>query len=377
MCIRDRAQGDLAAGRQPRSVALALVLAALVNTKQSGIGLLAALAGAAAVAAWAERTVPRAAARRYIAVTALPAIGLYLVWCGYVSHAGIAELQPLAFSKWNWPTLPATFASALAVVVEKPVYFACVAAAFFALAVSRYRLGWTPASRMLTLHAALFTLYNAFLVLTYLGHFPREMSIEAHSFFRYNTHLSLVLVLALAMAASELGIGAWLMRGHSRLAAAAAVALVLLAPIGFIGRLRFDLDMPQPLAWDLAKHLTGYLHDGDRLALLLPGDNDSVATMIAGVLADTTPRRKGLDLLRRSTADLATLNEAARLGYPLALISCTSAAGLPPGVPPSQAVLLRYEADAWHQVAAWPYPAHAAEVRWQRILAWDPLCRHS
>ena len=26
-----------------------------------------------------------------------------------------------------------------------------------------------------------------------------------------------------------------------------------------------DLDMPQPLVWDLAKNLGGYLHDGDRL----------------------------------------------------------------------------------------------------------------
>jgi hypothetical protein len=158
-----------------------------------------------------------------------------------------------------------------------------------------------------------------------------------------------------------------------RAANAAVLGLALLAPIAFAKRLRFDLDMPQPLVWDLAKKLSAYLSDGNRLALLLPGDNDSVATMIAGVLADTPPRRHTLDLLRRNTADAATLDEAARLGYPLALISCT-----PNGLgdlPAGEAVLLRHDPDGWHLLAAWPYPPHAAQRRWQHILSWPPLCR--
>jgi hypothetical protein len=123
----------------------------------------------------------------------------------------------------------------------------------------------------------------------------------------------------------------------------------------------------------LATNLKPYLVDGDRLALLLPGDNDSVATMIVGVLADTAPRRRMLDVLRRNTADPATLDEAARLGYRLALISCVAKGW--GDLPPNQAVLLRYDPDGWHPLAAWPYPAHAAERRWQQILSWGPLCR--
>jgi hypothetical protein len=151
------------------------------------------------------------------------------------------------------------------------------------------------------------------------------------------------------------------------------LVIALLAPLGFAYRLRFDLDMPHPLVRKLADDLKPYLADGDRLALLLPGDNNSVATMIAGVLADTPPRRHMLDLLRRNTADAATLDEAAGLGYPLALISCT-----PNGLGdllPGQAVLLRHKPDGWRPLAAWPYPAHAAERRWQHILSWPPLCR--
>ncbi len=81
----------------------------------------------------------------------------------------------------------------------------------------------------------------------------------------------------------------------------------------------------------------------------------------------------GLRLLRRSRADPATLDEAARLGYSLALISCT-----PPGlqvVPAGEAALLRHDLDGWRLVAAWPYPAAEPAQRWQHILAWAPLCR--
>jgi len=235
------------------------------------------------------------------------------------------------------------------------------------------RQGWTPTTRLLIFNAVLLALYNMFIFLAYIAAFPTEMSLEAHSYFRYNTHLSLVLVLALTLAARDLGAAAWLRRERFRLASAAVLVFAILAPITFVKRLRFDLDMPQPLVWDLTKKLPGFLKDGDRLALLLPGDNDSVAAMMAGVLADTPPRRLGLDLLRRNTADSATLDDVARLGYPLALISCTPEGWR--GLPSSEAVLLRYGPNGWHVLAAWPYPANTAKQRWQHILAWGPLCR--
>jgi hypothetical protein len=367
-----RGQGELAAGRAPPIRALALVLAAMIDIKQSGLGLIAALAAAAVVATAAERAAPRLPALRFIATAALPALLLYALWRYHVAHAGVAELTPLPLSLWNWHDVGATVASAAAVAAGKPVYFGCVAAALAILPVLLTRQGWSPTTRLLTFFAALFVCYNAFLLLMYLAVFPVAMSAAAHSFFRYNTHLSLVLVLALALAVRDLLPARWLARGRSAHAAAAVIALAILSPFAFVVRLRFDLDMPQPLVWDLAKRLVPYLHDGDRLALLLPGDNDSVATMLAGVLADTPPRRRGLVLLRSSRADRAALDKAASSGFPLALISCTrhGMAGLPAG----QAVLLRWR-DGWHLIAAWPFPAHDTRGRWQHILAWEPLCR--
>src|SRR5207237_2064732 len=331
-------QRELAAVSRPTHLlSQGLILAAMVNTKQSGVGLVAALAGAAIVAGLAERAVARPRLIRATVIAVLPALLLYGVWRYYVAHAGVAELTPLPMAEWNWSTLPATFRSIGKIITEKPVYFGCVVLAFASLPPLLRRQGWTATTRLLAFHAAVFVLYNFYLMAAYIAHFPGEMSAEAHSFFRYNTHLALVLVLALALVARDLLAGSGFLRRFQSPAGAALIALAVLVPIGFAYRLRFDLVMPQPLVWELGDRLKPHLKDGDRLALLLPGDNGSLADMLSGVLTDVAPRRR-LDLLRRQTGDAAALDEAAEQGYPLALISCTSA---------GSAVLFEHGADGW------------------------------
>jgi len=370
------AQGELAAGDRPvQLMPLALILAAMVNIKQTGFGLVAAIAGAALISARAERGLQYAAAVRFTGLAILPAILLVAIWRYHVMRAGVDELKPLPVAEWNWGHLTQTAASAFDVISGKPSFFGCAAVATLVLPLLLRLQGWTLTTRCLTFNAALSILYNIFILITYIAVFPTEMSSEAHSYFRYNTHISLVLVLSLALAARDLGALAWLKREQYRLATAAVLVIAVLAPVAFMKRLRFDLDMPQPLVWDLAKKLSVYIQDGDRLALLLPGDNGSVATMLSGVLADTAPRRRMLDLLPRNTADPATLDEVARLGYRLALISCTP--GDHEDLPSGEAVLLRYDPGGWHSLTVWPYPADAANRRWQHILSWGPLCRQS
>jgi hypothetical protein len=360
------AQRELAAGRRAAQlVPLCLVLAAMINAKQSGIGLVAALAGAAIAAGWAERAVPRVALIRLTTFAIVPALILYGLWRYYAAHAGVAELSPLPLADWNWSTLPATLRSIGKIITEKPVYFGCVILALVSLPPMLRRDGWTPTTRLLAFNAAAFVLYNLYLMAAYIAHFPGTMSAEAHSFFRYNTHLALVLVLALAFVVRDLVSGSTLLRRFGILASAAVVAVAVLVPIGFAYRLRFDLVMPQPLVWELAGKLKPYLKDGDRLALLLPGDNGSLDDMLSGALTDVAPRRR-LDLLHRQTADDATLAEAAGLGYPLALVSCTG---------DNAAALLEGGPEGWRRLATWPYPPEARWQRWQHILAWPPLCR--
>ena len=189
---------------------------------------------------------------RLVALAVVPSLALYTLWRYHVSIAGVDEPKPLPFAQWNWAKMPEILASAGRVVSGKVLYFGCAAAALIAWLVLLRRQGWTLTTRLLAYHASLFTLYNGFLLLTYIGLFSGDMSIQAHSFFRYNTHLALVLVLALALAARDLGIGQWLVEKRARAVGRLALAIAVLAPLGYAYRLRFDLDMPQPLVRRLA-----------------------------------------------------------------------------------------------------------------------------
>ena len=121
-----------------------------------------------------------------------------------------------------------------------------------------------------------------------------------------------------------------------------------LAPVAFAERLRFDIEMPQPLVWNLAGELKPYLQDGDRLAMLLPGDGGEIGQLLGDYLASVPPRRHGLDILRRNTADPATLDAAAAAGYGLAVISCTPQ-GLV-GLPAGMAALVRHDTEGWRKM---------------------------
>jgi uncharacterized membrane protein (UPF0136 family) len=369
----------LAEGRRwpPQLLGLALILAALVNTKQQALGLfLAFLLGAMLVAALDRRIGWRAGARAFIAA-GIPAAGLYLSWRFYVlENFPEGELKPLPIAQWQWGNLPEIAVSMGKVVLEKPFFFACVIAVFALLPRALRQRPATETSRAVGLAAAVFLAYNAFIVLTYIGHFPGEMSVEAHSYFRYNTQLSLLVLLALVLSLREPMRG-WLgSRSHTfrRSAGQVAIALILLVPIAFAGRLRFDRDMPQPLVWALAQHLAPHLPPaGGKIALLLPGDNGSVAPMLRGILRFSPPRHPTLDILELAAGDRAALDRADAAGYDLAFISCTDGGDL--GLPAHASALLQHRDGVWQPLDSWPYPPVPAKQRWSQILAAPPLCR--
>jgi hypothetical protein len=368
--IAVQAMGELAEGKRwpPMLGILALVLAAMVNAKQQGIGLvLAGIVAAAAVAA-ADPQIGWRASLRGFGAAALPALLLYAVWRVYVLREfPDGELKPLPFAEWQWANLPAIFGSMLKTVAEKPLLYAWVLAVLALLGYRLRRRQGGPVTRVLGIAAGVFVLYNGFLVLTYIGHFPGVMSLEAHSYFRYNTHLALLILLGLVLALREAvpGFSGW----HSAAGAVAIIAM-LAAPVGFAQRLRFDREPPQPLIWLLAQELAPTLQPADRVALLLPGDNTSTGTMLIDALRFTPPRRLELDLREFTTGDPA---DAEAAGYDLAFLSCTDGNGL--GLPPHAAALLKHGAGGWQAVETWPYPPQTDKRRWNQNLSGAPLCR--
>jgi hypothetical protein len=368
---------DLARGTVwPRATtALALILAALVNIKQSGVGELLSVGLPLLAVALVH---PRIPVRRGLVVGAaalLPALLLALAWRVFVEQAFVGgELKPLPFAAWNFSLLPTILGAMLRIAVQKATLFVLIAAALGVAVWQCRRDPWSRRGLLFMLTAGVVVLFNGFLVVTYVVHFPAGMAADAHSYFRYASQLSLVVILALTVAARPFA-AYWLTKvpARARYAGAAAIVLVLAIPPAIAGMLRYDLGQPQPLLWDLGHRAAAEIHPGDRLALLVPGDvYDSVGSMLRGVILFTAPRRPSLDIQTGTEADPGTLEAAASAGYTLALISCTPA-GLD-GVPPGVAALLRHVGDGWRLVQAWPYPADIAHWRFAALLARAPLC---
>ena len=360
---------------RPRTlVQLALVLVALVNVKQQAIGMLLAFAGGAILVAGYERRIGWRRAILAFGGSALPALALYAVWRLFVlTRFPDGELKPLPFGEWNWGNLLPIFASMGKVVIEKITFFAFVGVLFVFLQRRLRHRQLDATGQALGLAAATFLLYNGFLIVTYIGHFPGVMSVEAHSYFRYNTHLALLIEFALVVTIRN-RLAPWLAArpGLGRKLGVAAVVLALLVPVGFAKRLRFDFDMPQPVVRQLALQLAPELKDDDKLALLLPGDTNSIDWALSTLLHFSPPRRPGLDLRFWDRADPAAFDEAAAGGYDLAFLSCTNNGAL--GLPPHASALLRHGADGWQPVKVWPYPPVNPKQRWQQALASAPLC---
>jgi hypothetical protein len=346
---------------------LALILAVLVNIKQESVALaFGVVVTGIAVALMARAQHGKAIAQLLFA--ALPALMLYLGWRWYVPHHfALGELKGLPLEQWHIHELPLILLNMLRAIGERGVYFAIL---FMALAVAAWRLlrrELDLGTRVAAMLLGTAIIYNLALLGAYVAHFEGQMGIEAHSYFRYNTHLGLLLMGTIVLYArdwrwSQFG-GRW-----RRAMPAMVVLLALLVPLPFLRMLRFDLEVPNLRAYQLAHEAAIRISDKDHLLLILPGDNGTLPPTIEGVLRDLPPRRPNVEI------DVAT-DLAAGLAIkddPRALLSCA-----PPGfalTPEGHGALLARVGDRWQLEASWTYDPPPAHARWSQVLAPAPLC---
>jgi hypothetical protein len=350
---------------------LALTLAALVNIKQDSIALAAGVIVSACVVAGIGRRWRSLAA---LALATLPAALLYLAWRWYVlEHFALGELKPLPLGQWQFASIPQILRSMAGVVIQKPYFFSLSALTVAALLWRLRQRGLDRPSMVAALFLGTAVIYNLALFGAYIAHFPGQMGSDAHSYFRYNTHLGLLLVLALVLLVRDIAAERRLSpsQGARRLMLPVLMLALLLCPVIFLRVLRFDLEDPQQRAWQLAALASRALTRDHRLALLLPGDNGSLAAMLEGLIRYTPPRHLDADLRVVMTLAPDTLDHLAKEGYRRALLSCLPA---PPGetVPP-EAALLAKGPSGWDTIALEPF-APPRFPHWSHVIAEAPLC---
>jgi hypothetical protein len=362
-------------GNRGRATVAAAVLVALVNIKQDSIAIVLGLVvSALALALLGPRQERRAAIGRVI-LAALPALATYLIWRWYVlTHFAAGELKPLPFAQWHFAELASIFGSIAHAIFEKPYFFLSVAATFIATILRLRTRGWDTAARVGFIACGTFLVYNAALFYAYIGHFSGTMSSDAHSYFRYNTHLGLLLVLALVLLSRDAA-EAWLARragNLQRIAAGIVLASAVGVPFVFVHFIRFDLEQPQLRSARIARNVAAEIGDSDRLALLLPGDNGSLATVLEGELRDFEPRRPDVIVKAVRILKPNTLRDLAAENYDIALLSCSSEPVL--GLSPGRGAILRRVGDEWKIVRSWSYEVPRPEERWSHVIAGAPLC---
>jgi hypothetical protein len=383
----ERLLAALAGGRPAIEERLALVMVLLAGAaiKQVSIFLMASVVAAAfLLGAFDKRIGP---ARAFVSFTAafLPAVLLVGVWRFYVAthFKPDDELRFLPFDQWSLASLPAILSNMAFRIWQRLPFFLLLYGICLSAIPVMLRRGLTPAARLFLMTLGVTLLYTVFLIFTYVAHFPGEIGASAHSFFRYNTHLGLVATLSIVVFARE----SWIRRGAPDLGrgwsavAVAAIVLAVATPVASAGWTRGDRRQPQMHVWDLAAWAAPHLSDGSRVALLLPGDNRSVALMLRVAIAITPPYHTLADFEDMPRDDVASLEKARKDGSDFALLSCVSKtlADSPEGqalnLRAGQPALLAADGAGWRLVTTELFPAKAAPERWTTELSPGPFCR--
>ncbi len=354
---------------------MAAVLLAFINIRQSNVALFGSLAGGLALLALIDRRIAKLRAWSLLALAMLPAALLYACWRLYVlGHFHESELKLLPLASWQADAIPEILASMGTIILHRSLLFvSLIAAGPLAYLAWRGRRQWSQGSRTLALVLIMFLAFNVFLIFAYVAHFGDADGRQAHSYFRYNSHLSLLMMLALTLAGSERFrarpiplrplLAVWAPR--------IAVTLALLAPVLFLRKVRFDLAMPQPVLWDLSKAFAGQLSDGERIAVIAPGDNGTLLLTLRGYLALTQPRLSGLELVELVDGDAKALDGLSDRGFKKAIVTCAAQMGLASDAP--EAVLLERGAGGWSVAARSAYRIRPGKD-WMAQFPAGPFC---
>ncbi|KIM00008.1 hypothetical protein CCC_02796 [Paramagnetospirillum magnetotacticum MS-1] len=355
--------------------ALALVLAALINVKQQGIGLFLALGAAGAITLLSLPRQERWPRLRGLLLAALPALLLYVAWRAHVVLR-FPEGEQITYMDRAWKDARLSeILSDMAWVAKNKAFQFGLYALVLGLGI-RAPAAASPVTRaMLRLCALTIVFFNVFLVATFLLHFGRE-----HSYFRYNTQLSLAAVLALVLLGADMAKGrkapSLMVR---RSLAGISLATMLAVPVAAQILLRFDRDQPQPQLRFLASSLAAEIEPDAHIALILPKDNSTSGMALESLLRHTHPRRAALTVTHIQNPVDRTLSDMAEKGFSLALVSCTDSAGpmkIGLDLPAHAAILLRLEAGRWIPVRSWTYPETGKRGKWgwTNFIAEEPFC---
>ena len=350
-------------------LAIGLLACAFINIRQSNAALFLSIWSGMAVSAWLF--LPNFTSMRHFIVrlglaSILP-LSLWLGWRIYVkTHFQLGELGTRPIAQWEFSRIPDILQGMGHVIAGRPFMF-LIYVGLILMAVMfgrRYFASLSPqqsqnhktkhftadythkivaalAAAILFWQIMLMVLYLA--VIDKLGIFGADKS-GAKSFYRYNSHLILAAEICVILlwqkwwdnrgqngekkwrwsifsthrAQIKFQVKLWAGRG--------LVAAFLILPFFALRQVRYDLQMPRPILWNLAEQIKPLLQTGDRIAIMIPQRQkpDASFDSLRGLLTETSPRhaRLTIDLIDFDQAAWAKFHTPTGFYYHHVLILC-------------------------------------------------------
>lgn len=351
----------LAEGRAPeaREAALQFGLAgtALVVTKQVNLVLLAALCATLCLVVLRDpaarlRDFGRLGARALV----LP-LAVYAAWRLYVAlNISGGEFSILPLAQWKLSLMPEILGRMAQIASKKGGYFVLMMAAV-GLGARALRRPQSPFDRLAIIAGGMFVAYNGFLLFAYVAAFGQYEAENVLSYWRYNLHLGGVALLFGAYSVALLWRRHVVPHWRPRIGWV-AIALVLMAPVVFATKLRFDRDPRYQYARTTATAIAELLSPADRLVLIDPEDNGQYLVIMRYALhgsatdaAEITAFAGATPARLRATVDKARASHV-WLYRPLPQVESALGVRLAPG----SSYLLKRDGGRWTTVRAWPHP---------------------
>jgi hypothetical protein len=244
----------------PWSIAwqLSLILSLLINVRQANLVLVVAVIVSLTIVVLRDDQIEIIKYLKYILFSFFPIIIVYMAWRYHVAiefnQIIGAEVSFKQFNSWNWVTIPGILQSMGYVTFKKIGFFGpmLVACYFGIKGLIKFE---TDFDKISILAAIVFLFYMAFLFLAYVAAFPASSAATAVSFWRYSTHNGMV-----ATAFISIG-GLYFLRYRNILnnipsnLKIIAIILVVILPLTFAHKIRFDLEPPKPHFTNVAKDM--------------------------------------------------------------------------------------------------------------------------
>lgn len=260
-------------------IQFALVMALLVNIKQSNLALFGIVTISLIIVTTRDDSLNFRDLLKRIPMLVGPGLLIYLIWRYHVSislgeSAFEATFMPL--TKWNFGIIHLILKQMLVVAFKKIGFFGVLGFASI-IALQNIKNVQNAYQRLIIIIVLVFLGHNAFLLLTYIGSFNQATALTVVSYWRYNTHVGLLAVIFIAAYAAQSCNNGLIQKIQTWPILKISIVLVLILPIVFSSKLRFDLQPPKPHINKVAKELFNYLKPNDTLHILDPlGTGESV-----------------------------------------------------------------------------------------------------